>query len=145
MVNITHQIGVTADPAKAMHALTTIEGLANWWTNETSGTSTKGGTIKFAFNGDGPQMKVIDVTNNTVEWECISGPDEWLGTRYVFRIEPVGGQTKIFFSHRGWKDETPFHYHCSMKWAVFMISLRNYLNTGQGNAFPNDISIEEDC
>ena len=90
-------------------------------------------------------MKVTNVTDHKVEWECISGPDEWLGTHFVFKLEPTSNQTKIFFSHNGWKEENPFHYHCSMKWAVFMLSLKNYLDTGKGNAFPNDISIEENC
>ncbi|WP_455211909.1 SRPBCC family protein [Kaarinaea lacus] len=145
MANITHQIGVTANHDKIMHALTTIDGLSNWWTNETSGSSENEGIIKFAFNGDGPEMQVTGISHNKVEWKCISGPDEWLGTQLVFNLEPNDKQTKIFFSHSGWKEESPFHYHCSMKWAVFMLSLKNYLDTGKGNAFPNDISIEENC
>jgi len=145
MANITHQIGVTADHDKIFYALTNIDGLSNWWTNETSGSANKDGTIKFAFNGDGPEMKVTDVSKDSVKWECLSGPDEWLGTNLLFKLEPCENQTRIFFSHSGWKEETPFHYHCSMKWAVFMLSLKNYLNTGKGNPFPNDIPIEENC
>jgi len=145
MANITHQIGVTADHHKIIHALTNIEGLSNWWTNETSGSADKGGIIKFAFNGDGPEMKVINIAENKVEWECVSGPDEWIGTHLIFKLDPGDNQTRIFFSHNNWKEESPFHYHCSMKWAIFMLSLKNYLDTGKGNPFPNDISIEETC
>ena len=145
MVNITHQIGVIAKQDKVLLALTTTDGLSKWWTEETSGDTNKGGIIKFAFNGDGPEMKVISSSDSNVEWECVSGPDEWLGTHINFELESKGKQTKIFFSHNRWEKETPFHYHCSMKWAVFMLSLKNYLDSGTGNAFPNDISIEDDC
>jgi hypothetical protein len=29
-----------------------------------------------------------------------------------------------------------------MKWATFMLSLRDYLETGKGRPFPNDIQID---
>lgn len=145
MANITHQIGVQANHEQALQALTSIEGLCNWWTQETSGSPEPGGVIKFAFNGDGPQMKVTEVSDNGVQWQCVSGPEEWLGTQVGFRLESDDKQTRIFFNHSGWQEESPFHYHCSMKWAVFMLSLKNYLDTGKGNAFPNDIAIEDNC
>lgn len=145
MANITHQIGVKANPASIMRALTTIEGLSNWWTHTTEGSAKNGGTIKFLFNGQVLEMKVTKVSEDTVEWKCSTGPDEWLDTPITFHLKTTKEQTRIFFSHKNWKEESPFHYHCSMKWAVFMLSLKNFLDTGKGNAFPNDISIEEDC
>jgi hypothetical protein len=32
--------------------------------------------------------------------------------------------------------------HCSAKWAVFLLSLKEILETGQGKASPNDILID---
>ena len=68
MANITHQIGVNANQENTMRALTSIDGLSNWWTEETSGSAKTGGILKFAFNGDNPEMKVINISANKVEW-----------------------------------------------------------------------------
>jgi len=37
MVDILHRVGITATPDKVYEALTTVEGLAAWWTTDTSG------------------------------------------------------------------------------------------------------------
>ena len=141
MANITHVVGVKADQEKVFEAVTNTQGLAKWWTNDVSGSGEAGGTLQFRFNGEGPDMKVVAANADRVEWECVSGPEEWLGTQIVFDIKKEAKETEIYFQHNGWTAETPFHYHCSMKWAVFMLSLKDYLDSGQGKAFPNDIQI----
>lgn len=145
MANINHQIGVKTDLNSVLSALTTIQGLSQWWTSETEGNAEEGGKIRFLFNGAGPEVNVRKVSNRGVEWRCIAGPDEWMDTDIVFDLENRGDETAVYFQHRNWKSETPFLSHCSMKWAVFMLSLKNYLETGTGNAFPNDIAIEASC
>jgi hypothetical protein len=32
--------------------------------------------------------------------------------------------------------------HCSMKWATFLLSLRELLETGAGKPSPNDLKID---
>ena len=34
--------------------------------------------------------------------------------------------------------------HCSCKWAVFLLSLKDALETGKGRPFPDDIHIDHD-
>jgi uncharacterized protein YndB with AHSA1/START domain len=48
MTDIMHRVGIKAPPSKVYAALTTIEGVAGWWTRETSGVSKPGGTIDFS-------------------------------------------------------------------------------------------------
>ena len=144
MANITHAIGSTVTKKNAMAAITTLEGLSNWWTNDTTGDPNQGGTLKFRFGKHGgPDMAVEQVTENAVIWRCISGPQEWINTtiEFVFADNENGG-CLLMFTHRGWDTETPFHYHCSMKWASFLLSMKEYLELGTGRAFPDDIQIE---
>ncbi len=143
MPNITHTISTSVDLNKAMSAITSLNGLNNWWTTETTGDPSEGGVLAFRFGGGGPDMSVEKVTENEVIWKCVSGPEEWLGTTIEFRFQrEENGNTALYFTHRGWAEETPFHYHCSMKWASFLLSLKEYLDLGQGRPFPNDIQIE---
>ena len=144
MANITHAITTPVKINEAMLAITSLAGLNSWWTTETTGDPAQGGTLAFRF-GDhgGPDMSVEEVTESQVIWKCVTGPEEWLGTTIEFSFQVnESGDSVLFFTHRGWAEETPFHYHCSMKWASFLLSLKEYFDLGQGRPFPNDIQID---
>ncbi len=144
MVNICSMIGTSAAPDQVMAALNTIEGLSSWWTVHTSGSTAPGEVVQFRFPDGGPDMKVLESSEHRVVWESIGEPDEWLGTQLFFDVSHQDGQTILMFKHSGWAAETPFFHHCSTKWAVFMLSLREYLETGKGRPFPNDVQITVD-
>lgn len=144
MPNICHTISTSAGKAAAMAAITTLDGLNGWWTSGTRGDPAEGGELQFHFGGPSLEMSVISVDESEVIWSCIGGPEEWLGTKLTFRLQTAEeGGTAIYFTHAGWAEETPFHYHCSMKWAVFMLSLKGHLDRGEGRPFPDDIKIED--
>jgi uncharacterized protein YndB with AHSA1/START domain len=50
MIDIIHRVGIKAPVSKVYAALSTIEGVAGWWTKETTGVSKPGGTIEFEFS-----------------------------------------------------------------------------------------------
>jgi uncharacterized protein YndB with AHSA1/START domain len=146
MVNIVHRIGITASPELVTNALTTIPGLAGWWTKDTKGDSTVGGVIQFRFanapGAGGFDMKVIDAQpGKLVHWEVVDGPEEWIGTQVTFDLSQEGDFTIILFKQEGWKEEVEFMYHCSTKWATFLMSLKHYVESGHGEPAPNDVRI----
>ncbi len=140
MSNISHKIGVATNKATTLKALNSLQGLSKWWTEDVSGSTNEGETILFRFNGLGPDMKVLTSNEDTVTWQCTEGPDEWLKTELTFQVKEEE-ETVIYFQHKGWQDETPFYHHCSMKWATFLLSLKQYLDLGQGRPFPDDLKI----
>ena len=76
-----------------------------------------------------------------VVWQCTEKEGEWQGTTITFELEQAEGQVFINFSHRGWAQQTRLYAHCSTKWAVFLLSLKDYLETGEGRPFPNDVNV----
>ncbi|MDX1353476.1 MAG: SRPBCC domain-containing protein [Thiomicrorhabdus sp.] len=144
MFEINHRVGIDASPAKIYSALTTDDGLALWWTNDISGAEDVGSTIKFRFNGAGPDFVVTElIPNKAVRWQH-SGhvPESWMGTEILFQLQVDGQQTFVRFTHSNWQESTDFMAHCSTKWAVFLISLKDAMETNQGRPFPNDIQID---
>ena len=81
MVDILHKVGIkSSTPAAVYKALTTLDGLAGWWTEQTAGNGKVGGVIEFRFGPGGIDMKVLElVTDKRVVWEPVAGPSEWLG------------------------------------------------------------------
>jgi uncharacterized protein YndB with AHSA1/START domain len=144
MVDILHKVGITSStPRKVYMALTTMDGLAGWWTTQTSGDGNVGGVIEFRFGPGGINMKVLElVPDNRVAWEVVAGPWEWLGTTVSFDIAQEGDWTLVRFKHLGWKEPVDFMHHCSTKWGVFLLSLKLLLETGKGASAPNEIKLD---
>jgi len=146
MVDILHRIGATASMADVYAALTTIDGLAGWWTEDTKGDPEVGGVIRFRFAGapepGGFDMLVLDATSSErVRWEVVEGPEEWVGTQIGFELSQEDGYTVVMFRHVGWQQAVPFMYHCSTKWATFLMSLKELVETGTGRPAPDDVRI----
>jgi hypothetical protein len=45
----------------------------------------------------------------------------------------------VLFKHTGWKE--PVMYHCSAKWATFLLSLRDWVERGKGRPELDDLKI----
>lgn len=149
MVDITHRIGIMAPAAKVYQALATIDGLARWWTEEVSGASKQNGRIAFVFrkpNGELRGQIDVDVRalvpQREVRWRCSGGIDEWIDTDISFELTEEDNQTTLMFGHRNWREETSFTSHCSTKWATFLLSLRDYVETGTGKPAPHDQRVD---
>ncbi|MGW0916429.1 SRPBCC family protein [Streptomyces sp. NPDC002784] len=142
MVDILHRIGVTSSPDEVYTALTTIDGLAGWWTQETDGDSAVGGVIRFRFVPGGFDMKVLEAEPaERVVWEVVDGPPEWIGTRVSFELKQEDDFTIVLFRHEGWKEQVEFMHHCSTKWATYLMSLKKLVETGKGEPSPHDVQI----
>ena len=78
MSSILHRIGVEgATTTDIYDALTTIDGLAGWWTEDVSGDGAAGGRLEFRFPPVGGfDMEVLEtVSAESVRWRVIEGPD----------------------------------------------------------------------
>jgi uncharacterized protein YndB with AHSA1/START domain len=149
MVNIIHRIGIRSSAENVFKALSTIKGLSNWWTEETEGDERVGEKITFTFRSETGDIKgqmAMEVhelnPQKNIIWRCISGPDEWIGTEITFELSQQDDQIIVIFGHRNWKEQVEFTAHCSMKWAVFLLSLREYVETGKGKPSPRDLKID---
>ena len=149
MVNIIHRVGIKASLQKVYEALSTTEGISNWWTKDTTGESEIGKRIMVRFHTlEGNEIgsmniEVVDLKpEKEVHWKFIDGPKEWIGTEVVFDLHQEENYTIVLFSHINWSEEVEFKAHCSMKWAIFMLSLKQLVETGEGKPSPNDIKID---
>ena len=137
MIDIRHMLLIDKPIDVVYKAVTEQGGLAAWWTFETIATPEIGAIIEFKF-GDRylNKMKVLTLEpNSLVEWECIEGDEQWVGTRFKFDLEKQGDQTLLRFFHTGCRDTTDFYAHCNYQWGYYMKSLKTYCETGEGTPF----------
>jgi uncharacterized protein YndB with AHSA1/START domain len=142
MVDILHRVGIESSADDVYEALTTVDGLAGWWTKDTQGDSAVGGVLRFRFDVGGFDMKVLELQpSQRVLWEVVDGPEEWIGTTVSWDLTQEGEYAVVLFAHQGWKEPVEFMYHCSTKWATFLMSLKQLVETGKGEPAPNDVRI----
>ena len=149
MVDILHRVGATVSPAEVYAALTTTDVLAGWWTEDTKAEGDAGevgGIVRFRFAGApepaGFDMLVRDLRpGERVLWEVVDGPEEWIGTEVVFELSQEEDFTIVMFAHTGWREAVPFMNHCSTKWATFLMSLKQLVETGSGQPAPHDVQV----
>ncbi len=147
MFDILHRVGIRASQDKVYKALATAAGVSRWWTTETTGDDRAGGKIRFRFTDHGRElgvfdMKILDLdAGSRVAWQVIDGPEEWVGTKISFDLRQDGDFTIVLFKHEGWKEPVEFMYHCSTKWAIFLMSLKSLGETGKGQPSPDDVKV----
>ena len=137
MASIDHMFHIAAPLEKVFKAITSIEGLQNWWTTGAVGDTKVGGQITFPFTDEAQcVMNVHSKENNkTLIWKCIEGPDDWIGTELSFDLAPVSGKIRVRFIHDGWKQQNDFFANCNFAWGKYLQSLRLLCETGKGAPF----------
>jgi uncharacterized protein YndB with AHSA1/START domain len=145
MVDILHRVGVVAPLDDVYRAVATPEGLAGWWTTDTVGKSEAGERLAFRFGeAGGFDMEVLRLDPaGHVRWRVVDGPEEWIGTEIDWRLDQRGDYTIILFKHEGWREPVEFMNHCSTKWATFLMSLKELVETGRGRPAPDDVQISD--
>ncbi|HVU04044.1 MAG TPA: SRPBCC domain-containing protein [Polyangiaceae bacterium] len=142
---INHQVGMKAAPEEIYRALTDVTTLAKWWTTDTRGNGASvGDTLEFWFGTFCQQFIVTALEpGRRVAWRSPEGQgsDEWQGTEVTFDLSRDEKQTFVQFRHSGWRESTNFQGHCSMRWAVFLLSLRDVVERGKGRPVPFDYEV----
>jgi uncharacterized protein YndB with AHSA1/START domain len=141
MEEIRHRVGIQAPRAEVLAKLTTIEGLASWWTRVV-GDPGVGGKLQFFFGGPEASFvaEVVEVTGERVVWRGVAGPAEWVDGLITFDLEENGDETVLKFT-QSWREPVDFMFHCSTKWAFFLLGLKASLEGGNGTPFPGELQI----
>jgi uncharacterized protein YndB with AHSA1/START domain len=144
MPDILHKVRVNnASKDQAYQALTTNEGLSGWWTRDATGDNRVGGVVQFRFGDGGFDMEVMELDpGKRVRWLVVDGPNEWIGTRIDWDLREDEYGAVVMFKHQDWKEPVEFMHHCSTKWAMFLMSLKALVETGEGAPWPRDVKVD---
>lgn len=144
MAEILHLIKINAAPKMAYQAISTVEGIRNWWTRDADLDAKVGGNGEFRF-ANGKRITKVRIEelqpSSRVVWKALSAPiPTWAGTtiRFELRAEDDGG-TLVHFAHSGFKDVDDLFAYSATAWGYFMVSLKQYLETGKGMPHPDDV------
>jgi len=143
MPDIMHLVRIKALPERVYAALTTAEGIRNWWTREADLEDVVGGTGEFRFTYNGDQLATrVEVTElvplKRVSWKtAASFRPEWAGTTIEFNLREDAGETVVLFAHRGFPQADDNYAVCTTGWGYYLVSLQQYIETGRGAPSPD--------
>lgn len=134
MIALNHEIGIKGKMSDILTAITTQEGLKSWWTTDVEATPQEGTQAKFGFMNRAVvfTMEVVRIQSEGVEWKCVDGPEEWVGTTQKFSfLNDEDGETLVRFTHAGWQEGSPSAPRCNTTWGHLMVTLKNYVEAGK--------------
>lgn len=126
-----HQITINATPEKVYEAITTTEGIKNWWTTEAKVEPEVGSVAEFGFyNRKAVFLMHIDhlEQGKLVEWTAQHDMPGWKGTTIRFELKPNdNGDTILNFNHSGWDSMEGGYSMINTTWGSLMYILKNYV------------------
>jgi uncharacterized protein YndB with AHSA1/START domain/DNA-binding transcriptional ArsR family regulator len=121
------QVATAAPVADVLALLTTLDGLASWWTPDVTGSPAPGGELRFRFGDRTTVMRVEHVDRaGLVVWTCLASDSfaDWAGTSLWFDVRPrLGGGSLIAFRHVGLTPELDCFTTCSPRWEYHLANL----------------------
>ena len=134
MATVSQKITIEAPKDKVYAALTTAEGLQEWFAPKLEGEVDPGKEMTFHFNdGETFRWKTTEASpGSTVRWECLEGPGQAAGTKVIFRLSDKGeGQTTVECDHEGWPEDHEVIKTCNTLWGISMGHLKTYAEGGK--------------
>jgi uncharacterized protein YndB with AHSA1/START domain len=142
MPDIMHTLKIQTLPDRAYQAITTAERIRNWWTRDASLDPEVGGCGEFGFYDRRLVVKVlIDELEPQarVKWRVTNSA--WPGNVVEFELKPESKHTRLTFVHRGFAEADQRYASATTRWGSYLLSLKQYLETGKGAPNPDDIDL----
>lgn len=143
MAKVKHRVGIRESIDTVFQTLTTNEGFSGWWASSADIEAEVGGRADLTFL----ELTVLSfeykelVPNKVVQLKCSSGPGPWQDSELLFELEHSDDQVFLTLTHQNDDaSEDDFLYFCT-KWPIYLLSLRDLVETGEGRPYPNDIKI----
>lgn len=145
MPEILHLIKIRAPRDAVYRALSTEEGIRNWWTRDAVLAPDVGGGGAFGFYERGMviKLKIADRRPpSRMAWDVVSSTGgAFDGTAITFDVKSDEEIASVLFAHRGFKDVPGNIASATTRWGFYLLSLKHYLETGKGSPNPEDIDL----
>jgi uncharacterized protein YndB with AHSA1/START domain len=139
MHDIMHLIKIHASSERVYQAITTADGIRQWWTRDAAIEPKVGAAGEFGFYGRRFVAKVtveeLDPATR-VRWKLANAA--WQGNDIEFNLKADGNDTTLVFAHRGFPRADDGYASATTRWGLYLLSLKRYLESGNGTPNPDD-------
>jgi len=147
MTEIRHRVGIKARLQDVYDSTYQPAKLQSWWATSASGSGAIDSEIELEFPGYPSHLwEIVELSDKRrVRLKLLSGPEPWHGAELRFEFSESNEQVFVTLTHFV-TPETPAEacQYFSTKWPTFLVSLKQFLETGKGMPYPNDIKIQHE-
>ena len=134
---LVHQVNVKATPDQIYEAVSTVKGLAAFWTSQSQAEPRVGSIATFGFGGPSQRMRVDELKPaKRVKWTALADFPNWDGTTVTWDISPAeNGETGVLFRHADWPASVSQDDLGSINytWGLVVERLKQYAESGKPN------------
>ena len=140
MIPIKHLMHINASQEKVFEALSQATQLSKWYTTLVDGDIKLGAVVTFEFVELASfKFKVVEfVENQAVHFELVES--EWGNIGHVMKydLDENDGKTRVRYTYEGFDAMDDSYANMNFSSAKYMESLRQYCQTGKGEAFGSE-------
>ena len=133
MPDIFHDFSIAGKRGAVFAAISTPDGLNEWWTKTSSGEPRTGAVYHLGFGpGFNWRARVTEcLVNETFELQIIEADEDWTDTRVRFELLPASPATLVRFRHVGWSTNNDLYRVSCYCWAAYLRILRRFVEHGE--------------
>jgi uncharacterized protein YndB with AHSA1/START domain len=141
--DIFHDFPIKKSAHAVFQAISTAEGLDQWWTKRSSGQPALGAEYELWFGPEYDWRGRVTRCDPNTHFELLmhSAEPEWVGTRVGFTLEGGPATTQAHFYHTGWPDVSENYRGSSYCWAMYLRILKRYLEYGETVPYEKRLSV----
>ena len=139
MKSTTHFIGAKTNKGDMYDAITRPEMLQQWWASSAEGDVKPGATLFLTF----ADLTILKfrydemIPDRRLFLTCYDSFKSWNNTQLVFEIEQKDKQVFLTHTHQNIpNDDVESLVYFTSKWTVYLLSLKQFLETGKGTPYP---------
>ena len=133
---IEHLLHINAPLNKVYEAIKEVENIKQWYTTDVVDNSDKTKTFKW---GD---MFLIancnEIKNEKITWEFIESSMPIESLNMTYELSENEGKTRVRFAYGNFAEKSDFYANQNFSSAKYLESLRQFCQTGKGEAFGSD-------
>jgi uncharacterized protein YndB with AHSA1/START domain len=133
MPHILYDFPINAPIEKVFSAISTAEGLNQWWTKRSSAEQKSNGIYELSFGHEYDWRGKVTKwnPNSDFEFEIFNADKDWNGTLVGFHLKGKDGITIVEFYHKNWPEENEHFRISSFCWAMYLRILKRYVEFGE--------------
>ena len=135
-LTIDHLMHINAPINKVFRAISEAENLKQWYTTDIVENEDK--TKTFKWGEMFLLIKCAEIENEKITWEFLESSMPIESLHMSYELSENEGKTRVRFSFGNFSEKSDFYANQNFSSAKYLESLRQFCQTGKGEAFGSD-------
>ncbi len=143
MPDIYHTLPIKAPANRVFEAISTPDGLNQWWTESSSGSPNLNSEYQLGFGPAYNWKAVVSVVvpDRAFVLSITDAQEDWEGSVVGFSLLHEEENTILNFYHKGWKQQNEHYTISCYCWAMYLRILKRYLEHGETVPYQDRLEV----